>query len=130
MLSVYFPTQKRSKMRVTMSSRAVRPVSSPSASRAPSASVSTTSGVSGGERLVRRTDRVQGAVDGLGLPCVGEQRAARGNAGRKAVSDRVDQRIQPAGHYGIKGDQMLRHRARRPAVSKRRSLRRGFDRPC
>lgn len=28
MLSVYFPTQKRSKMRVTMSSRAVRPVSS------------------------------------------------------------------------------------------------------
>ena len=46
MLSVYFPTQKRSKMRVTMSSRAVRPVSSPSASSAPSASVSTTSGVS------------------------------------------------------------------------------------
>ena len=59
---------------------------------------------------MRRTDALERTADGLGLPGVGEQRTARGNAGRKAVSDRVDQRIQPAGHYGIKGDQMLRRR--------------------
>ena len=43
--SSHFPTQKRSKMRATMSSRAVRPVSSPRAVCACSTSVSTTSGV-------------------------------------------------------------------------------------
>ena len=41
----HFPTQKREKIRSTISSRAVRPVSSPMASRASSASARTASGV-------------------------------------------------------------------------------------
>ena len=44
--TVYFPTQKRSKILAVMSSRTVAPVTSPMASMASSISMSTMSGVS------------------------------------------------------------------------------------
>lgn len=67
-INSYFPTQKRSKMRATMSSRAVWPVSSPRAFSAwlyfREYNVGRHAAL---ERALRRTDAIKRAADGVGL---------------------------------------------------------------
>lgn len=96
----YFPTQNREKMRETISSFAVRPVSSPRASKASSASVSTASGVRPSARgSLSAANGVPRAPGGLLLPLVGQKAAGFGGAasgGEKAL-DGVFQGRSPPG---------------------------------